>query len=53
MTIAEWCLFGAVILYLVTLAPVKALGHRDSTMPRPVTPPSTSSRHGSGRSERM
>jgi uncharacterized MAPEG superfamily protein len=29
MTIAEWCLFGAVILYLVTLAPVKALGHRD------------------------
>jgi uncharacterized MAPEG superfamily protein len=25
MTIAEWCLFGAVILYLVTLAPAKAL----------------------------
>ena len=25
MTIAEWCLFGAVILYLLTLAPTKAL----------------------------
>jgi uncharacterized MAPEG superfamily protein len=25
MTIAEWCLFGAVILYLLTLAPAKAL----------------------------
>jgi uncharacterized MAPEG superfamily protein len=36
MTIAEWCLFGAVILYLVTLAPVKALGHRefDNAAPR-------------------
>ena len=29
MTIAEWCLFGAVILYLGTVAPAKALGHRD------------------------
>jgi uncharacterized MAPEG superfamily protein len=29
MTLAEWCLFGAVLLYLLTLAPVKALGHRD------------------------
>ena len=36
MTIAEWCLFGAVILYLVTLAPTKALGHRefDNAAPR-------------------
>jgi uncharacterized MAPEG superfamily protein len=25
MTVAEWCLFGAVILYLGTLAPTKAL----------------------------
>ncbi len=29
MTIAEWCLFGAVLLYLGTVAPAKALGHRD------------------------
>jgi uncharacterized MAPEG superfamily protein len=29
VTVAEWCLFGAVILYLGTIAPAKALGHRD------------------------
>ena len=29
MTIAEWCLFGAVVLYLATVAPAKAIGHRD------------------------
>ncbi len=29
MTIAEWCLFGAVLLYLGTIAPAKAVGHRD------------------------
>ncbi|HEX8257824.1 MAG TPA: MAPEG family protein [Allosphingosinicella sp.] len=29
MTIAEWCLFGAVMLYLLTIAPAKAIGHRD------------------------
>ncbi len=29
MTVAEWCLFGAVILYLGTVAPAKALGHRE------------------------
>jgi uncharacterized MAPEG superfamily protein len=29
MTIAEWCLFGAVVLYLATVAPAKALGHRE------------------------
>jgi len=29
MTIAEWCLLGAVLLYLLTLAPVKPLGYRD------------------------
>ncbi len=36
MTIAEWCLFGAVMLYLSTLAPAKALGHRefDNAAPR-------------------
>ena len=36
MTIAEWCLFGAVMLYLLTVAPVKALGHRefDNSAPR-------------------
>ena len=36
MTIAEWCLFGAVMLYLLTIAPVKALGRRefDNSTPR-------------------
>ena len=36
MTIAEWCLFGAVILYLLTLAPTKALAPRefDNANPR-------------------
>jgi uncharacterized MAPEG superfamily protein len=29
MTVAEWCLFGTVILYLGTLAPAKALGHSE------------------------
>jgi len=36
MTIAEWCLFGAVMLYLLTLAPTKALAPRefDNANPR-------------------
>lgn len=36
MTIAEWCLLGAVVLYLATLAPAKAFGHRefDNASPR-------------------
>ena len=36
MTIAEWCLFGAVLLYLGTVAPAKAFGHRtfDNAAPR-------------------
>jgi uncharacterized MAPEG superfamily protein len=28
MTIAEWCIFGAVMLYLLTIAPFKAIGFR-------------------------
>ena len=38
MTIAEWCLFGAVLLYLGTLAPVKALGHREFNNATPRDP---------------
>ncbi|HEX6219248.1 MAG TPA: MAPEG family protein [Sphingomicrobium sp.] len=36
MTIAEWCLFGAVILYLVSLAPAKTLAadRFDNSRPR-------------------
>jgi uncharacterized MAPEG superfamily protein len=36
MTIAEWCVFGAVVLYLLTLVPVKAIGRRqfDNSKPR-------------------
>lgn len=29
MTTAEWCILGAVALYLGTIAPFKAAGHRD------------------------
>ena len=36
MTIAEWCVFGALLLYLVTIASVKWAGHRrfDNAKPR-------------------
>jgi uncharacterized MAPEG superfamily protein len=36
MTVAEWMVFAAVILYLLTVAPVKALGYRtfDHSNPR-------------------
>ncbi len=38
MTIAEWCLLGAVLLYLLTIAPAKALGHRDFNNATPRDP---------------
>ncbi len=36
MTIAEWCVFGTVLLYLLTIAPFKAIGFRrfDNSRPR-------------------
>src|SRR6202035_5524294 len=36
MTIAEWCVFGAVVLYLVTIVPIKWIGFRryDNSKPR-------------------
>ncbi|HEY9453987.1 MAG TPA: MAPEG family protein [Bradyrhizobium sp.] len=36
MTIAEWCVFGALLLYLLTIASVKWAGHRrfDNAKPR-------------------
>jgi uncharacterized MAPEG superfamily protein len=36
MTVAEWMIFAAVLLYLLTIAPVKALGYRtfDNSNPR-------------------
>jgi len=39
MTLAEWMIFAAVILYLVTIAPLKAIGHRafDNANPRDPT----------------
>lgn len=39
MTIAEWMLFGAVLLYLLTIAPFKPLGYRefDNAKPRDAT----------------
>ena len=36
MTIAEWCVFGAVMLYLLTIAPFKVIGFPrfDNSKPR-------------------
>jgi uncharacterized MAPEG superfamily protein len=36
MTIAEWCIFAAVLLYLLTIAPIKLIGFRrfDNSRPR-------------------
>jgi uncharacterized MAPEG superfamily protein len=36
MTVAEWCVFGAVMLYLLTIAPIKWIGYRrfDNAKPR-------------------
>jgi uncharacterized MAPEG superfamily protein len=36
MTVAEWCVFGAVMLYLLTIAPFKAINFRrfDNSKPR-------------------
>jgi uncharacterized MAPEG superfamily protein len=36
MTIAEWCIFGALLLYLATIAPIKWIGYRgfDNSKPR-------------------
>lgn len=38
MTVAEWCVFGAVILYLMTIAPFKAMGFRSFDNVRPRDP---------------
>ncbi len=35
MTIAEWCLFAAVLLFLLTIAPFKPLGWREFDNARP------------------
>jgi uncharacterized MAPEG superfamily protein len=39
MTIAEWCVFAAVIVYLLTVAPAKVIGHPrfDNSNPRDPT----------------
>ena len=36
MTLAEWCVFGALLLYLVTIASIKWIrfGHFDNSRPR-------------------
>ncbi len=38
MTVADWCILGAVLLYLLTLAPIKPLGYRDFDNRRPRDP---------------
>lgn len=38
MTIAEWCLLAAVILYLMTVAPVKAASFREFDNAKPRDP---------------
>ena len=36
MTVAEWCIFASVLLYLLTIAPIKWIGFRrfDNSKPR-------------------
>ena len=36
MTVAEWCVFGALLLYLLTITPIKWIGFRrfDNARPR-------------------
>jgi uncharacterized MAPEG superfamily protein len=38
MTIAEYCIFGAVLLYLLTIAPIKWVGFRQFDNARPRDP---------------
>jgi len=38
MTVAEWCLLAAVLLYLLTIAPVKPLGWREFDNAKPRDP---------------
>ena len=38
MTVAEWCVFGTLILYLLTIAPVKWVGFRSFDNARPRDP---------------
>jgi uncharacterized MAPEG superfamily protein len=38
MTVAEWCLFGAIVLALLTLAPIKPLAGREFDNARPRDP---------------
>src|SRR4030081_1323999 len=38
MTIAEWCIFGTLLLYLLTIASVKWAGHRHFDNARPRDP---------------
>ncbi len=36
MSVADWCVFGALMLYLLTIAPIKWIGYRrfDNSKPR-------------------
>jgi len=38
MTVAEWCVFGALMLYLLTIVPIKWTGFRDYDNARPRDP---------------
>src|SRR6266702_1261547 len=38
MTVAEWCVLGAVLLYLLTIAPFKPMGHREFDNQNPRDP---------------
>ena len=38
MTVAEWCVFGTLMLYLLTIASVKWAGHRHFDNARPRDP---------------
>ena len=38
MTVAEWCIFGTLMLYLLTIVPIKWIGFRGFDNARPRDP---------------
>ena len=38
MTVAEWCVFGSLVLYLLSIVPIKWIGYRSYDNARPRDP---------------
>ena len=53
MTIAEWCVFGTLMLYLLTIVPSNGSAFATSTIPGRAIPPSTTTRSAPARWARI